>query len=253
MPTLREIQSAFAAHLLTAADAPTSFVVDAAIPAAARLAVYRHNSRSFFDAALRSTYPVIERRVGTDYFKQLSAQYRDAHPSARGDLHWVGAHFPRFLAQHLADTPYAWLTELAQLEWAVAAAAVAPESERIGVDALRNVAPDSLGAVRLQLIPSLAVIEASVPVLAVWRANRDQASSVPIDLALGGECVVVHRAASDDVELRRVSAEECRFVRALHDGQSLEEALEQSALAIEALQQALARLFGDGCVAAIIG
>lgn len=251
MPTLRDLQRAFAAHLHGTADAPTDFAVETSLPAAARLAVYRHNSRSFFDGALRSTYPVVERRVGADYFQQLSVHYRRAYPSTRGDLHWVGQRFPAFLQSHLADSPYAWLAELAALEWAIAAAAVAPDSARVGLEGLRGVAPEHLSAVRFRLIPSLATVEASVPVLTVWRANQSGVASVPVDLSSGGECVLVYRNVEDIVELRGVTPRELAFVRALRSERSLEQALDESDLALDTLQRALAHLFTDGCVAEI--
>jgi hypothetical protein len=251
MPTLRDLQRAFAAHLHGAADAPSDFAADTPLPASARLAVYRNNSRSFFESALRSTYPVIERRVGPDYFQQLSVLYRRAHPATRGDLHWVGQHFPAFLQAHLADSPYAWLAELAALEWAIAMAAVAPDSARVGLETLRGVAPERLSAVRFRLIPSLDTIDASVPVLTVWRANQSGAASVPVDLSIGRECVLVYRNVEDIVELRGVTPRELAFVRALRAERSLEQALEESDLALDALQRALAHLFTDGCVAEI--
>jgi len=60
------------------------------IAAEARLQVYRNNSRALFEQALRLTFPVVLRRVGDDYFRQLAHFHRAAHPSRSGDLHDVG-------------------------------------------------------------------------------------------------------------------------------------------------------------------
>jgi hypothetical protein len=251
MPTLLELQCEFAAHL-SGDNAPSAkFVADGAIPAASRVAVYRNNSRSFFENALRGTYPVIERRVGTDYFKQLATHYREVHPSRSGDLHWIGRDFAAFLAAHLADSPYVWLAELAALEWAVAAAAVAADSARAELALLSAYPPEQLGELRFAFVPSLHTLDASVPVLTVWRGNQAGLANKPVDLSSGGECVVVHRAASNNVELRRVTPAELSFLRALQCGRRLGEALDESELPLESFQRTLAWLFADGCVAAI--
>jgi hypothetical protein len=251
MPTLRDLQGAFAAQLLDTPATPPPFVAGDAIPAASRLAVYRNNSRSFFDSALRATYPVVERRVGTDYFKQLCLRYREVHPSSSGDLHGVGRNFAAFLAEHLADSPYVWLAELAALEWAIADSAVSADSERLEIAALQGYPPDELGALRFTFVPSAHLLDASVPVLTVWRANQGESAGGPIDLSTGGECVVVHRAASNDVEMRRVALVEFRFLRALESGRPLGDAIEESELTLETLPRVLKSLFEDGLVAAI--
>ena len=85
---------------------------------AQRLEVYRNNAWQFFLAALERTYPVTQRRVGADFFRQLAREYRAQHPSQHGDLHWIGEAFPAWLADRMTGTGYEWLADLARLEWA---------------------------------------------------------------------------------------------------------------------------------------
>src|SRR5262249_41165706 len=65
--------------------------------AAARLAIYRNNLHEGFIKTLALEFPVIERLVGTDYFRQLAKQFLSAHPSRAGDLHPIGEPFPEYL------------------------------------------------------------------------------------------------------------------------------------------------------------
>ena len=101
MASLRELQRSFAAALRDPAAA-------CAVLPPANLAVYRNNAHSTFRAALELTYPVVRRRVGDDYFRQLCAHYRERFPSRSGDLHWAGRDFagiPRRVISPAATTP----------------------------------------------------------------------------------------------------------------------------------------------------
>lgn len=206
MPALHEVQRAFGAWLMGRTNDVPAWAAGDDISPEARLRVYRNNSRTLFDQALRSTYPVLWNRVGADYFRQLGHHYRDAHPSRSGDLHDVGRGFPGFLAAHLDGTPYAWLAELAMLEWCVADAGVAADAPAVAAAALAGLAPAHVESVRFTYVPSLRLVRGSVPVLSIWRANQPGGDGSPVDLSAGGECVLIHRS-STDVELRPVERE----------------------------------------------
>jgi len=250
MRALHEVQHAFGAWLLGRTDDAPEWAVGDGMAPEARLRVYRNNSRALFEQALQLTYPVLRRRVGADYFQQLGHHYRDAHPSRSGDLHEVGRDFPQFLAAHLGGTPYAWLAELSLLEWSVADAGVAAESPVAAAASLAGLAPEQVASALFTFVPSLRLVRGSVPVLSVWRANQPDADGRPVDLASGGECVLVHRG-SDDVELRLVAPLEFAFVEATAHGATLDAALEASRLPLAALPALLHRLFADGVIAAV--
>ena len=114
MASLREMQGAFAAALRDPSAA-------CPVLPAGNLSIYRNNTAISFRSALESSFPVVRRRVGDDYFRQLSAQYRARFPSRSGDLHWIGRDFSAFLLEHLHGSEYAWLADLARLEWSRAA------------------------------------------------------------------------------------------------------------------------------------
>jgi hypothetical protein len=148
-----------------------------------RFEVYRNNAWQFFQAALERTYPVLRRRVGPDYFRQLAREYRDEYPSRRGDLHWVGADFPAWLAGRLDRTGYEWLTDLARLEWACEEAAVTSSAAPIELTALAQFSPDDLPALRLYWQDSLRIAwsftgstRSTLRYLACWRKARRWAS-----------------------------------------------------------------------------
>jgi hypothetical protein len=248
---LPELQRRFAAALHDRPCEAESWAADDGIAAAARLRVYRGNARAQFEQALAATFPVLQGRVGEDYFRQLAHHYREAHPSRAGDLHEVGRAFAPFLADHLADGPYAWLAELAALEWTVAEAGVAADTDAVSVTALAGVPAEALTDLRLRFVASFRCIEATVPVLSVWRSGQAGGAGVSIDLATGPEFVLLHRAG-DEVQLVALSQFEHAFVAALVRDRTLGDALDASMLEIETLPGLLHRLFSDGAVAAVL-
>lgn len=259
MASLRDLQAGFAAALRGEAPAPAGTGNDGAARALVeeiaggafepreRLQIYRNNSRAMFDGALERTYPVLLRRVGEDYFRQLAHDYRDRHPSRSGDLHWVGRHFPGFLTEHFAGSGYEWLAELAALEWACECALVAADEPAVGVEVLAGLEADALAATCLRLHPSLHCIAATVPVLDVWRANQPDADGRPVDLARGRQNVLVS-CGDAGLELREVGAQTLEFVRQLQAGAPLAEALERAALPTEAFAGTLGFLLDAGLV-----
>ncbi len=217
------------------------------IAPAARLGVYRNNARAIFMTALERGFPVVARRVGDGYFRRLADEYRQDQPSRSGDLHWIGAAFPSWLERRLAGTEYAWLADLARLEWACEEVLVAADAAAIGLDAVAAVAPGDLAALRLGLHPALRCVHSAYPVWSVWRENQPDGSGAPVDLGRGAEHVVVTRAGDRPFLHRRPEAE-VRFVAALAGGQPLARSLELSDLPVEGLAHALAWLFQHGLV-----
>lgn len=251
MTALREVQRAFGTWLLGRTDDAPDWADGNEVSPESRLRVYRNNSRALFEQALQLTYPVLCRRVGTDYFRQLGHHYREAHPSRSGDLHDVGRRFPGFLAAHLGGSPYAWLAELALLEWSVADAGVAAEAPAAAATSLAGLAAEHVASARFTYVPSLRLVRGSVPILSIWQANQPGSDGSPVDLSSGGECVLVHRN-SGGVELRSAEPTEFAFVEATARGATLGGAIDASALPLEHLPAVLHWLFTDGTIATVV-
>jgi len=251
--SLRDLQSGFAAalrapgHDAAAVGDFAHAIIGDGLPAAARLRVYRNNARAVFADALQRTYPVVRRRVGEGFFDPLAAEYRDAHPSRRGDLHCVGTAFPAWLERRLQGSGYEWLTDLARLEWACEESFVAADADPISLAELGRVPPQLLAATTLQLQPSLRLVTSSYPIWSVWQENQPDAAGRPVDLASGAEYVVVSCAPAGLV-LHSVPAARHRFIAELAIESSLANSLEAAALPVDQLPQILRWLFEERLV-----
>lgn len=242
MASLRDMQRSFAAALRDPS-------VACAVVPPANLAIYRNNASIGFRVALERTYPVVRRRVGDDYFRQLAAHYRERFPSRSGDLHWVGRHFAAFLEDHLRDGDYAWLAELARLEWARAECMVAVESPAVAADTLTRFAPHELERLEFHLQPTLRLHSFSCPVFTVWENNQVD-NAPPVDQSLGPEAGMT-RVRHQFPEIRRLESPLFAFLSALQRGAPLGEAMSSAPLDEGSLVQSLAFVFNEGLVCSL--
>ncbi len=239
MASLRELQRSFAAALREP-DAPC------AVQPAANLRIYRDNAALAFRCALELEFPVLRRRVGDDYFHQLAHLYRERFPSRSGDLYWVGRDFAAFLEAHLAGGDYAWLADLARLEWARECAAIEGIGDALGAESLAAFSADQLEHLVFALQPSLRLVESPYPVFSVWLANQAE-NAPPVDQSKGQECGMA-RARADGVELAVLAPDLFSYLSALGAGLTLGEAMARASLDGARLTQVLGYLFSEELV-----
>jgi hypothetical protein len=243
MASLRELQRSFAAALRDEG-------VACAVWPPGNLAIYRNNARVAFVSALELTFPVVRRRVGDDYFRQLAMHYRDRSPSRSGDLHWAGRGFASFLDEHLHGGDYAWLADLARIEWSRAECAVAVVLPALPTTALARFAAQDFEHLVFGLQPALKLHSSSYPVVTVWLANQGE-NGPPVDQSLGDEYGMI-LARVDGVEVRHINERMFSFVSAIQAGLPLGDAMTRAEFAVEALTGALEFLFGEGLVVSLL-
>lgn len=254
MPTLRELQTSFAAALLDAHDAGvTAHLAADGLAPAARLRIYRHHVFSSLTAALETTYAVVARLVDARFFAFAAHEYVRLHPPAGPCLFEYGASFADFLAGFPPCASLPYLPDVARLEWAIHTAGNADDAAPVDPSRLDGLASDEVRALRLHLHPSLSVLRSPWPVADIWRANQPDADpDLTVDLAAGGVCLEVRRR-NDDVVLRVTTPATHAFLRALREGRGLGDAA-AAARTIEPgfdLAVVLCRLLDDGLVVAV--
>jgi hypothetical protein len=240
--SLRELQTAFATALRDpSATCPVS--------PSGNLSIYRNNSALSFRAALESSFPVLRRRVGDDYFRQLCLQYRARYPSRSGDLHWTGRDFPSFLLEQLHGSEYAWLADLARLEWAREQASITRLESAVTAELLANFKPEQLEHLVFSLQPSLSLLAFDYPVFTIWQANQVE-NAPPVDQSSTGECGMV-RARIDVLEVRQLAPGLFSYLSALRAGAPLGEAIGSAGLDQEGVVSSLGFVFAEGLVCAL--
>lgn len=230
MPSLHELQSAFAHGLLDPADAAVLAHLHGArgMDAAAGLDVYRNNTFANYRAALREAYPVILRLVGEDYFNRAADTCVRAAPSAFGDINVYGEVFGAVLADAPGARELAYLPDVARLEWACHRAFGAADAQPLDFARLAAVPPERLDALRFALHPSASLLVSPWPILAIWSVNQPGFSGgQSVDLASGGSRLLVMRRGHD-VDLEPLDAADYAMLTALEAGARLGEAIESA-------------------------
>lgn len=68
--------------------------------------------------SLADIYPATRQALGDEAFNAFARDYIRAHPLTDGDQASYGADFPAFFERHPHAATFAWLSDLARLEWA---------------------------------------------------------------------------------------------------------------------------------------
>jgi hypothetical protein len=197
---------------------------------AARLDVYRNNARETFRKTLSATYPVVQRLVGGECFRAIAAHFMREFPSRAGDLGLFGAELATLLDIYYRDTEFAYLADVARLEWACAEVETAADSAPFDLLELASVQDEHPG-LRFALRPSVRLVSSRYPILTIWRANHVEVVA-PIDLAGGGERVLVARRGPG-LRLEALDAGTFAFAQSLADGESLADALDAGSAATQ--------------------
>ncbi len=196
-----------------------------------RLSIYRNNLRENFSKVLALEFPVTQQLVGADYFRQTAQQFLQSAPSQSGDLFHCGREFPGFLRRQFADSDFAYLPDVAALEWAVQEAIIAADDNSVvDVAGLGRLPADSYEGLHLRPHPALRVVCSRFPIVAIWNAHQSDSASqdiAPIDLAQGGENALLLRSVRS-TSVATVSAGVALFLQAVIAANSLGAALEQA-------------------------
>jgi hypothetical protein len=256
MPSLRDLQQAFAETLFAGERAVPPFATIPESRAADRIAVYRRALFANYRNALGATYPVVKRLVGAPFFNAAVDAFVLAHPSRSGDLNVFGDAFSAFIAAypHAANLPY--LADVAALEWAQDEANRAADdasTPQAVLAAFAALAPEALPAATLALVPSCRLVASRFPILRIWQVNQDGfAGDIRVDLDAGPDRLLIRREAQG-VTIERIDAGAHAWLAALAAGSPLGDSIEaaQRADATFDFGSTLAARVNDGTIAGV--
>jgi hypothetical protein len=257
MPSLHDLQHAFAAAVLAEDGAAPAFATTGPGNAIERIAIYRRAMFANYRGALAATYPVVKKLVGAPFFDGAVDAFVRAHPSRSGDLNVYGSEFGAFLAGYppAAELPY--LPDVAQLEWAIdevgrAADDASAPSEVLA--AFAAIAPSELPEIRVVPAQACRITASRFPILRIWRINQDDAPpDARASLDEGGVAVLVRRDARG-ISLTALTPGEQAWLAALGTAATLGAAIDAARAADESfdLATALRERIADGTIAAVI-
>lgn len=251
-PALRDLQAAFADHVLGAGrDDVAAAVTGDSIPASARLNVYRHHVIHSLGSALATTFPTVRTLVGEAFFRRLARDYVVAEPPAQPVLSEYGAGFAGFVAAYAPAAELAYLADVARLDWALNAAFNAAFEPRLTAADLASISSERLVAMTLRLAAGTTLLRSTHAIDRIWQACQPDAEVGTVDAAGPARLLIQRR--HDDAGFAAIGEGEALFVEALARGDALEKATETAIAGDSAfeLTQAFARLLAFEVFAAL--
>ncbi len=194
MPSLAELQTAFAGAVLNHTAGIETFVSGNGLDPAQRVQVYRNAVRIRLKEALAEVYPVLRRLVGEECFDAVASAFLSQHPPRVGHLHPFGAQMPELCSQLpvLAALPY--LPDVARLEWAWQQTYHGADAPSLSIEAFTDVPAEQHANIRLQLHPSAQLLRSPYPVGRIFEVNQtDYRGDDRVNLDRGGESLLVIR------------------------------------------------------------
>jgi hypothetical protein len=255
VPTLREVQAAFARGVLDPAlsGAIAGGIIGDGIAPERRLGVYRNNVVVSLRGVLESSFPATRRRLGAERFAALAEGFIRAEPPLRPQLSGYGAGFPAFLARSVEDAALPCLADVARLEWAREEAYYAADAPPLALTALASIPVERYPKLCFEPHPSLRLICSAGPVFTLWQAALDDATegSAAAVSSGGAEQVLVVRPEMT-VTTRPIARADLLLVEALVEGLPLAAAAARAVSADAGfdLQAALALHLAGGSFAA---
>lgn len=220
MASLREIQMRFMQGVVGSIVENCLGIAGRGIEPAQRLGIYANNARVNFVGSLRSSFPVVLRLVGDDYFMQCALKFRAQTPSISGDLQRAGAGFADFMAMLHVDDDHRYLGDVARLEWCWQEAMIAADCAPFQLAKLAGRDPATYEALRFFLHPSARLFSSVYPCQRIWESNLDTTREPPlIDLGEGPDRLVIVRAGSR-MAVHRLGVGEHGFLEAILQGAS---------------------------------
>ena len=223
MPTLRELQAAFARGVLDPAGGGdlAGRIVAGGLDPGRRLAVYRDNVLVSLRRLLEGTFPATRCYLGPERFAELALAFVRAEPPDRPQLLAYGAGFPAFLARAGREPPR---PTSPGSSGRARRPATPPTPRRSTPRAWPPSRPERYPELRFVPHPSLRLVRSAGPVFSLWQALTTDAAPPP---DAGPEQALVVRP-DVTVATRAIAAADLLLVQALADGLPLAEAAERA-------------------------
>lgn len=169
---------------------------------AERLAIYRSTVTTAHVNALRQIYPVCEQVLGERVFARCAREYTWNAPSTSPDLNVYGKEFPALLAEKTDRLrgfhEFAYLHDLALLEWHCHAACYQPDDGVFDFDTFAEVSSKPERLV-FSLNHSLAIMKTDYPVVNIRERHRSKADTATVAGLTETDYLCIHRAGYEPV------------------------------------------------------
>ncbi len=188
---------------------------------ATRFAVYRNNVTVSLIDTLADTFPTVQELVGETFFRAMARVFVQAHPPRSRVMAYYGLSFADFVDSFSPAASVPYLADVARLEIARVMAYHAADVPAIAPDNLRVALADPQGlmSLRLDLHPSVHLIESQFAVVSLWAAHQGALCISDVDATVAQAALVFRNGL--DVDTVALSVTTKQFLSALQTGDTV--------------------------------
>jgi len=195
-----------------------------------RIEIYRTNVRTLHVSVLTSVYPVCEKILGSDYFKQIAKKYFKQNPSQSVDLNEYGDQFPRFLRDLIEQRSeleeYQYLADLAQLEWQIQKVYFSADNVKLDMIKFQQACATQAGEMSFSLQASVSILASEYPIAELWQMHQEDEPDQGATVVAEYEWLCIFRDGYQ-VSIRKINADLYNLIVAIQDGKTLTDIAEQ--------------------------
>lgn len=221
------------------------------IPPTLALDIYANNMRGAESMALAAAYPACLRILGETCFNGLARRFIGQTPSTTPDLNLYGEHFGDLLEDWTRSEPqlaeYAYLGDLARLEWLCHTAYYAADDPPFDFTALSQCGDDNQEQIRFRLGHSIGLIQSDYPIMAIRELNLSDDPAHTVADQMQTSYLVVSRPTFQ-AEVSRIDEQGFRLLQACQSGRTLGSLIETDTTLAESLKTQLPQLIEQGWI-----
>ena len=227
---LVELQKEFWAALTCSDSAVlTSICNEGKLKPSERIDIYRTNVRSLHVSVLMSVFPVCEKILGSDYFKQIAIKYVKENPSHSVDLNEYGDQFPNFIQRLIRQKPeladFQYLADLSQLEWQIQEVYFSADNIKFNMAEFQKACVNQAGEMIFSLQASVSILNSKYPIAELWGMHQSDAAEQEVIVSSQQEYLCVFRDEYQ-VSLRKINADLYDLMAGIQEGKTLTEIAE---------------------------
>ena len=214
-------QSCFYSGLFNAEiQIPTELIDSRRRPAGRRYNIYRNNVMVSLIDAIKESFPILSKLLGTENITGLAKLYVLAYPPNSPLLMHFGNNFPEFLSDRQELSHLGYLPDIARLEIKMRQSYHAEDSEPVDPNQFKQVAPDRIISSSIELAPAVGLMRSSWPIFSIWQFNSEKNAPKPRPVA--EDVLVMRREFDPKPYLLPTGGAE--FITALQIGKSIGDA-----------------------------
>ncbi len=193
---LRELQRQFKSEVLLGQQSTDlqNLIEAGSFRTDQRINVYRNNIEATLVESLESIYPVSHALVGENYFRHMARAYVREHAPDTGDLRNYGEHLPQFMHSMPGTENFAYLFDIAKIDWACHISFHAVSEIHLPITSLSQFSVDVYESLLFTMNPAAAAVRSEFPIFDIWDyATSDNTDKPAPDINVQGQQVLICR------------------------------------------------------------